>query len=970
LGTAILVMANTSKLEVSGTLISQGGWYGPGNSFRPVIITSPSTSSGYNIDILSGGTSSFEYTAIVRLSTSGIIWRDGAYSAVFRKNRLGRMEDGNTLDFSEITMTYASRIVKSMDHVYFGTPSGAGGYNVKVSMGSPILRFFGKGIVFASPNTGNPETSAPRWGELYDNDPIEPSTNVAAGGDGGRVRFYYEVIRVKQLQQNGTSDGTGSDFLVSTIEDALDSNLVDDYDRFEALSNVPMVLDIDLTKNVIFSGFCLTQVALNTDPNFSGWKGIFQNCVFLNTAESGGINHTMLLNCVVFDKGAGTPTIDDSTVSAKNTIFENAANTMSNLVVDENNLFAATSGTFLNSNLGDFHLANQDNGGTTSKPSDWSGDWNDVDGLDRGTGVATDRGIDEIPATNAGSTESMEIETGGNNDAGGGTDPTGLADIPRFYYVGSRNGVKSGYLITGVGSEAPINNCRLHVVNATDMESVKSILLPGVPIYLTYRKVDSSPYKCYILVVLDTGNNTTKQVGVPDGKGDALCVVYDNGTTLTIPDGDVLSNTIWSARKFGNVEVTFPATDVTATVLRPTAGSGDWFGIQKVAISHVIGDGNATANPSTGYNSDNKIRWCRAFFVGDQTTNGVTKGTFFKVNFDAYDYFSGGSSDNFAWGSIMYDIAPNDTGWINFSAAADMAFMWGSNLPTIAVSIHQDANTTNALMVEIGKSGQTAPTSLGVWKGTQEGGQAQNTFGPRISHGGVGSVYTYQPSNGSVLYSNVTATGFAWDAHDSATPLGMSEALAYPGNGLLESTYKPFKPVVTAMRVWPSSFFLTAVEIPEFTGGTIDYEKRWIIRKIWAVDDGGNKKGARAGDGFKLRVDEDNLIVWDKSLGEAGNTGVDNEFVAAAKDPHGAWPMTSTGAPVVRICPYGGAVYWATKDGWVYGKTFNRYGHGNEGVDRPGYPYYIGTEARTVFTVPGVGFFVGTLDGKFMKFEF
>ena len=73
---------------------------------------------------------------------------------------------------------------------------------------------------------------------------------------------------------------------------------------------------------------------------------------------------------------------------------------------------------------------------------------------------------------------------------------------------------------------------------------------------------------------------------------------------------------------------------------------------------------------------------------------------------------------------------------------------------------------------------------------------------------------------------------------------------------------------------------------------------------------------------------------------------------------------------MVRICPYGGAVYWATKDGWVYGKTFNRYGHGGEGVDRPGYPYYIGTEARTVFTVPGVGFFVGTIDGKFLKFDF
>ena len=782
---------------------------------------------------------------------------------------------------------------------------------------------------------------------------MEASLNITSDDDGGRVRFHYQGIAIEQLDLSGNSEG--SDILVSTVEEGTLHTGVDDYDRFVALESIPMELEVVLTEKLAFSGFRFQNVKLNAGLDVK--KGTFQNCVFLSTSTD--IRYTTLLNCVVFDTSSATAAVETSTVTAYNTIFETSPTVVPDMGT-EGNLKSASINLFQNAGTGNFHLHTTNGsaafgGGTSSKPTGWVGSWTDIDGVSRAHGSATDIGIDEIVPGD--STDTKTATIGSGNDANGGSDPTGLIDIPRFYYKGTRGSIKAGYLITGQGSADQNDDCRLHVVDVTNMQSLKSIRLPGVPLWMTYRTNSTSSYGVWILVILDTGNNTTKTVGTPDGKGDALCVVYDNGTTLSIPSGTVASATLPQARKFGNESVTFPTTGVTATVLRPAPGSGYWYQIQKVAIHHYENDGDSTANPSSGYGTNHWIRWNRMWFVGSRLESSVEKGSLFKVNFDAYDYANGTSQDNGTWGEVMWSLTSADNGWYNFSPSADISLTWGSTAQTLAVAVNQDSQSADdeVCLIEFSKFGydlaSQAPTDAKAFHAEEDAvdsDDVQNRFGSRTVYSEGKFNYTYQNANGSVLYQNETDSSS--DTHLATTPLGDDQVAIYGAGST--STYVVTNPVVPAKRLWPNKFFLTAVKVPEATISSTTYPKKFLIRKIWAE---GTYRACRVSDGVRLAEDDNGVVAMD-----------DLDTVTGAADTNSVWPIEVDSMPI-DILTWKGVIYYATKDCMIYAKTWNGSGHGGEGTNGNGYPYNISPDVpKTISVVPGIGILIGTTDGEFI----
>ena len=128
-GVATLKLGTDDTLEVSGTLTTQGNDTGSSFSVPAAVTSTSSSNGGYSIVIKDGGTSSIQYTGFSYGGTPLLKWEDGAYSTVFKANRLARKSSattGTTLDFTEVTSAYADRIQQSMEHIYFASTDTAG----------------------------------------------------------------------------------------------------------------------------------------------------------------------------------------------------------------------------------------------------------------------------------------------------------------------------------------------------------------------------------------------------------------------------------------------------------------------------------------------------------------------------------------------------------------------------------------------------------------------------------------------------------------------------------------------------------------------------------------------------------------------------------------------------------------------------------------------------------------------------
>jgi hypothetical protein len=67
----------------------------------------------------------------------------------------------------------------------------------------------------------------------------------------------------------------------------------------------------------------------------------------------------------------------------------------------------------------------------------------------------------------------------------------------------------------------------------------------------------------------------------------------------------------------------------------------------------------------------------------------------------------------------------------------------------------------------------------------------------------------------------------------------------------------------------------------------------------------------------------------------------------------------------VNIVTWKGVIYYATKDGMIYAKTWNGKGHGGEGTTVSGFPYNISPDVpKTMQYIPGEGLLITTQGGE------
>ncbi|GEM_PF-6894559 len=953
--TATLSLLQGSTLSVAGTFEAIRA---TGATVNSTVNATGGDTSGWSMSVTASGTFDAQYFTFADLSATGVVFAENStirrmHECTFTKETsLG----GPCIDLSAVTGVNRSRVPHSINGVTF---NGSSGNNVKSGIGTPIVTCLGA-------TTG-------RFGEANDDDIEENDT---AFPNDGRVLFESNIIR------NVTTGNT-----YHTVQAAVDAASASDRIRPQKM----MVIDgnLDVNVDVILENFTFApRTGLAVDGG-SSLRGSLHNCAI----AAGGADYVTLRNCTVFDP-IGSPTTTNCT--AYNTIFEEAAPSVG---PGTNNLTSAAAGTFINASALNFHLAADDNGGTSGAPSGWTGTPSeDMDGHARsGT---WDRGCDEFADV------SLSAAT------------SNVGRVKKIHFIGGtwRNTTSTNgfaYVGTGAGSTTAANNNTLYVIDVTDM-SIKAQVQAAGPILHLQPWTDNrgvpaaTDWRTWIYCVVDSNS---------DGYGDCIQVFvdyYDSVATtwkLENPTADVSDSTPTN-RKFGD------ATVGAHRVYQPWTPATD-YRILWCTVATVNPDGNVDG--SVVYNSPagaNRCRWLRLFFCAEKTT-ATTGGSFFKLNADPYDQNDNGAANNRWFGRTIYAVVPsadadlNDepgedidstTDWNNFEHRSWLLFTYDASYLKIFPSISNTTDGLQSILHRWNMAGTGNPAVDNTWRGTEATGVPVVRFGITLDNGNTGAtaICSAEYSTQTIIYSRFVSSSAGSSYLRWACRLkdgSGTDAKAVGSTQRYWGTSFALVPIQDAIqKIWCQNQQITYLEAATTGGevtltvasgttsafpssGTIYVGERAIAytgttstqftgcsnvgaHPIGApiIRDGHRRNGCLVSDGKKL--DLGTSTAGDElTLDGSGGT-------PDATDPD--WPLSITGKAIYKIIfTSGSKIFFATDKGYFYSYTVNLSGSSVAGGDetlRTGYPIvFPGHGITAMHNTPGGMFLSGSTDGQIIR---